>query len=371
MPVSQKNRNFALVIQLGRHIEILLLENDCVIIPDFGGFVAHRVNARYDEADHMWLPPLRTLGFNPQLRMNDSLLVQSYVTAYDISYPEALRRIEDEVEELKDALDNEGCYSIDDIGTLTVNAEGSYQFEPCEAGILSPAFYGLGSIEFPKLKDGIGHIASQTSLSSQTSETTPALLDFTDEDENNSEHAISIKMSWVRSAVAVAAAVVAFFLMATPIANSDLGTRTMSQLQSNLLYKLIPQDTNIVPATPMVDSPKPQATVAQADSKEAPSSSQAASSETTDETPKASQATQPASYCIVLASQVKKSNAEYYVEQLKKQGYQEAQVYIHNETVRVIYGSYETEAEAYRMLNKMTVKEEFADAWVYKKKTEA
>lgn len=26
------------MIELARHIEILLLENDCVIIPDFGGF---------------------------------------------------------------------------------------------------------------------------------------------------------------------------------------------------------------------------------------------------------------------------------------------------------------------------------------------
>ena len=101
------------MIQLGRHIEILLLDNDCVIVPDFGGFVAHHVSARYDEDDHSWLPPMRTLGFNAQLRINDSLLAQSYVNAYDISYPEALRRIEDEVEELKQLLANEGCYTID------------------------------------------------------------------------------------------------------------------------------------------------------------------------------------------------------------------------------------------------------------------
>ncbi|MDE5570793.1 MAG: hypothetical protein K2I86_01860, partial [Prevotella sp.] len=81
--VSQKNRNFALVIELERHIEILLLGNECVIVPDFGGFMTHEVSARYDAEDRMFLPPLRTLGFNPQLRMNDSVLVQSYVEAYD------------------------------------------------------------------------------------------------------------------------------------------------------------------------------------------------------------------------------------------------------------------------------------------------
>ena len=112
--------------ELKRHIEILLLDNDFVIVPDFGGFVTHYVSARYDENDNVFLPPSRTLGFNPQLRINDSLLVQSYVTAYDISYPEALRRIESEVEELQQTLRTEGRYVMDDIGTLTINSDGNY-----------------------------------------------------------------------------------------------------------------------------------------------------------------------------------------------------------------------------------------------------
>lgn len=29
------------MIELAQHIEVLLLENDCVIVPGFGGFVAY------------------------------------------------------------------------------------------------------------------------------------------------------------------------------------------------------------------------------------------------------------------------------------------------------------------------------------------
>ena len=112
---SDKCSNFAVVIELERHIEILLLDNDCVIVPGLGGFTAHHVEARYDEADGVFLPPLRTLGFNPQLKINDSLLVQSYIEAYDISYPEALRRIESEVDELCQRLANDGYYEMTDI----------------------------------------------------------------------------------------------------------------------------------------------------------------------------------------------------------------------------------------------------------------
>lgn len=93
------------MIEINRHIEILLLSNDCVIVPGFGGFMAHHVDARYDGTDNMFLPPLRTVGFNPQLTMNDSLLVLSYVETYDMSYPEALRRIEDEVAEIRQTLE--------------------------------------------------------------------------------------------------------------------------------------------------------------------------------------------------------------------------------------------------------------------------
>ena len=38
-------------MELRRHIEILLLENDCVIVPNLGGFMAHHVEARYDKTD--------------------------------------------------------------------------------------------------------------------------------------------------------------------------------------------------------------------------------------------------------------------------------------------------------------------------------
>ena len=52
------------MIELDRHIEILLLSNDCVIVPGLGGFMTHHVDARYDADDQMFLPPLRTLGFS-------------------------------------------------------------------------------------------------------------------------------------------------------------------------------------------------------------------------------------------------------------------------------------------------------------------
>ena len=97
--------------------------------------MTHHVAARYDDSEGLFLPPLRTLGFNPQLQLNDHLLAQSYIEAYDISYPDALHRIENEVAELQQHLNTSGSYELNDIGTLSVNDEGNLEFEPCEAGI--------------------------------------------------------------------------------------------------------------------------------------------------------------------------------------------------------------------------------------------
>jgi len=368
------------MIELGRHIEILLLDNDCVIVPDLGGFVAYQVSAHYDEDDHMWLPPVRTLGFNPQLQQNDSLLVQSYVNAYDISYPEAMRRLEDDVDDLKEELDEEGIYDLHGIGRLMVNSDGNYEFEPFEAGILTPSYYGLGACQFLTLKDARASFApQQQSLQAELpqeltvdeqpvsdeqksdeateQETSPALLEFTDDGKDSDIRIIRIRMSWVRNSVAIAAAIIAFFVMATPIANSDLNTRTMSHLQNNVLYKLIPQDTNVATATPSVDTIPAQVVKRKAKTEQV----------AVVDTPKVVVKPDIEPYCIVLASRVKKSNAEYYVEQLKKRGYDQASIYIHNNVVRVVYGSFKNESAAYQQLNNLTDKEEFSEAWVYKK----
>ena len=47
------------MIELTKHIEHLLLENDCVIVPELGGFIAHHQPAHYEEAEGIFLPPMR------------------------------------------------------------------------------------------------------------------------------------------------------------------------------------------------------------------------------------------------------------------------------------------------------------------------
>ena len=334
------------MIELERHIEILLLSNDCVIVPDLGGFMAHHIEARYDETEHMFLPPQRTLGFNPQLKLNDALLAQSYVEAHDISYPEAVRRIEAEVSELKQHLETEGYYELNDIGCLTVNNEGKLAFEPCEAGILTPELYGLSSFEM---------------MAANSAATT---IDKFDEEEQvkdsnlGGERAITIKMSWVRNALATAAALLAFFILSQPVSNSD-SVDNVSLSQVNLPFitstktPAAKHDTVADVSLTTKDSIAAETVVADTVATEVK------------EQPKPE-----IYYCIVLASQVSKRGAEAFVKQLQQQGLSDVRIYDHHNIRRVVCGSYDTEAEAYRQLQQVHQHDGLAEAWVYKVKSE-
>lgn len=346
------------MIQIERHIEILLLNNDCVIVPDFGGFMAHHVDARYEDSEGLFLPPLRTLGFNPQLRLNDSLLAQSYIEAYDISYPEALQRIEDEVNELKMHLETEGTYELNDIGVLSRNDEGNYQFTPCEAGILSPALYGLGSFEMKPLKALL--TPTVPAVSSQEEERPTANIFGIEQSEitqgeDEDEDVVKIKFSWIRNTVAVAAILLALFFLTLPTGKTEMMTRTISNINSNILFGMMSKDTNTskieIKKTDIVKTPVKVDTILKKDTVQI--------------------VKQPDSlavkkgYCIVLASYVSKQNAQMFIDILKQKGLDSVEVYMHKDVRRVIYGNYQTLNEAYIALQSIHKHKELGEAWVY------
>ena len=361
MFISKICRNFALVIELERHIEILLLSNDCVIVPDLGGFMTHHVDARYDKKENTFLPPLRTLGFNPQLKINDSLVAQSYVEAYDISYPEALQRIEDEVEELKMHLQDDGFYELNNIGRLEMNEDGHYMFTPCEAGILTPSLYGLGSFEMNQLATNTAktkHVKAEKPSVAQIIDITPAEEEepedvAAEEDEDN---IVKIKFSWIRNAVAVAAVLLAIFLLALPTGKTEMMTRTISNLNNTILFGMMSKDTNTCPIDykkrDIQKAKNPVDTVLKKD--------------TVVKAPIVKKDSVRQGYCIVLASHVSKKNAHSFVEDLQKRGYLESEVYIHKNVTRVVFGNFKTQEDAQDMVRKMHRVKGLEEAWVYK-----
>jgi cell division septation protein DedD len=373
------------VIELERHIEILLLSNDCVIVPNLGGFVAHNIEARYEEQEQLFLPPLRTLGFNPQLTINDSLLVQSYIEAYDISYPVALQRIEGEVEELKQHLQNEGSYELNDIGILALNEDGNYVFTPCEAGILTPTLYGLSSVEMARLdvqsqptdvpataKDEATH-ARIVDMSSLTPETEQDADDLDEAEEND---VVRIKYTWIRNTVAIAAILLAAFILVLPTGKTEMMTRTISNINNGLFFGMMTEkDTNAskISISKIEERGARSENTQKADSEDksvadlqdkSVADSAVVTSTNGNLTPHSTLHTPQKQFCIVLASYVSMRNSNAFIERLQKQGYDQAEIFERNNIRRVIYGHYASENDAYNDLRRFHRQSETAEAWV-------
>ena len=396
---SDKCSNFAVVIELERHIEILLLDNDCVIVPGLGGFTAHHIEARYDDADGVFLPPLRTLGFNPQLKINDSLLVQSYIEAYDISYPEALRRIESEVDELCQRLANDGYYEMTDIGVLEVNEDGNTIFTPCEAGILTPGLYGLSSFEMKPMVMDVAEEISPSAQKAKSATTVPLTTKVFDQptpqqsgeedntdsvSEEEAEKTICIKVSWLRNAGITAAAAILLLLVFLPISHSGLQNVNIGDFNGTSFFsKLMPKDSqmNNINISDIKsgnkgaamkdldkDSQKKSRKEAVEDSMKYSGKNSEKDSEKDSGKAIEKVTAKTDTFCIVLASCIPQKNAERYVEQLHNKGFDKAFTMVNNKMVRVVYGNYTSESEAYSDLQKIRSNDEFEQAWILKKK---
>lgn len=349
-----------MMIGLSKHIEILLLSNDCVIVPGFGGFMAYHIDARKDPADGSFLPPIRSIGFNPKLTINDSLLAQSYVEAYDMSYPDATKRIEDEVRELRQRLENDGSYEFRGIGTISINSEGNYEFAPCEAGILSPTLYGLGSFQMATVAS-LRAKSAVTADNAEDSADRNAVISLKPEKNDNDSaqngkktdrHSARLIALWRNVAVACIA-VILFLLIPSPLVNNAQLAGT--GIDVKLLDKVMPK--NITTGEEGVSK-----AVRNSQSKIAAARPAIAAKAEAEKAVAKAEKTEPA-FSIVVASHVTLANARVYANDLQQRGYTDA--FVRNiGHVKVLIGHFASRSDAAEALNKLNDSQEFAGAWI-------
>lgn len=113
-----------------RDIHDLLHHHDCVIVPRFGGFLAHYRPARLDEAHRLVHPPARELSFNRHLVRNDGLLADQLARRTGAGFDEASGRIAQEVGGWHERIALDRRLELPRIGTFFLDAEGNLQFDP-------------------------------------------------------------------------------------------------------------------------------------------------------------------------------------------------------------------------------------------------
>ena len=129
-------------------VSSLLLRHSCVIIPNFGGFVAKSIAAKLDLERGLFLPPSKQLLFNKNLINNDGLLISEYASLNTIEYSRSQSEIEEFVIELKIKLNSKQAVHIDRVGTLSYDLEGNLVFEQDRYFNLLLSSYGLNQVQF-------------------------------------------------------------------------------------------------------------------------------------------------------------------------------------------------------------------------------
>ena len=367
------------MIELAQHIETLLLENDCVIVPGFGGFVAHYSPATRVKEENIFLPPTRTIGFNPQLKLNDGVLVQSYMSAYDTSFADASRIVEKEVNEFIGLLHEEGKAHLDNIGEIHYNIYGNYEFVPYDYKITTPSLYGLDSFEMHEL----------SVLQQKEKVWIPA-----HPEKEKKTFEISINRAYLRNAAAMIAAIVLFFAFSTPVENTDVQKNNYAQLLPSEFFEQIEKQSVVV--TPvyvksdaMQQAKKLSATASTSSSTKTSSTKKNTADKTSkpiavrevkvakQETAATTSATAPAAvkspesanhpFHIIVAGGISLKDAEAIATQLKSKGFADAKALNTDDKVRVSISSFNNRDEATKQLLELRKNETYKNAWLLAK----
>ena len=135
------------MIKIISHIEYLLRRNECVVLPEFGAFIARYVSAKQGD-DNQLLPPARVLGFNEAVVCNDGLLVNSIMRKEKVSYDKAMSMIADDVVALKRQLVENHEFRMGSLGRFELSDDDSLHFYPSDEGNqASIEYFGLEKLK--------------------------------------------------------------------------------------------------------------------------------------------------------------------------------------------------------------------------------
>jgi len=134
------------------YIAQLLYRYQCVTVPGFGAFLTEIQSAQLIESSHSFFPPKKVISFNAHLKNNDGLLANHIAQAEKTSYEYAISAIQYEVFNWKKALQENGLFSIKNVGNFSLNADENLIFTPYDQTNYLTSSFGLSAFVSPVVK---------------------------------------------------------------------------------------------------------------------------------------------------------------------------------------------------------------------------
>jgi len=137
-------------------IQALLYDHECVVIPQFGGFVTNYKAAFVHPKKQSVHPPSKQLAFNVNLKTNDGLLANYISQTENVSYESALNYVQNTVEEYATSLENDKRLELEGLGILSKNIQGGIEFTPSNEKNFFRKSFGLTPVFLPSLSELLG-----------------------------------------------------------------------------------------------------------------------------------------------------------------------------------------------------------------------
>ncbi|WP_299223677.1 SPOR domain-containing protein [uncultured Psychroserpens sp.] len=306
-------------MQLETYISDLLYRYDCVIVPQFGAFLTHRVSAKVHETTHSFYPPKKVLSFNEQLQNNDGLLANYIAEVEKVPYQVAVEKIAKQIKTIKSYLIEGETIAFQNIGDLLLNKEGKINFEPSlHINYLTNAF---GLSQFTSID-----ITREThkEVVEELEEVTPLII---------TPERRKARPYLKYAAILLVTLTAGSFYVSNYLTNQIEAHNQIAQEEANNQL-----DTKVQEATFIIESPLPAATL--------------------------SIEKQSGNYHIVAGAFRVEANSDKKVQQLKANGYKARKIGVNKYGLHeVIYASYTDRIEALNALRQIK-REHNSDAWL-------
>ncbi|MDR1981675.1 MAG: SPOR domain-containing protein [Tannerellaceae bacterium] len=325
------------MLRIVSHIERLLLVHDCVIVPQFGGFVLQSVPASYRRGDHLFNPMHKEIMFNSTLQHNDGLLSESYMKMYGVNYRKAYQMLEEDVEEIKSVLQKRMAVSLGAIGSFHMEKEGQIVFQAGDTEVISVDSYGLQPFHFKTLQ-------------SLQQEGYPLLAG--ENGRKKDAYYIPVNRVLLRGIASVAAAITLFLVVSTPVKELNVATYTASFIPVEMTAKPVPKiivpekvptETRVMPKTVKIAKKSPAAL--RQDKKE--------------------QVKDMPVYHVIIGSVQSDKQANEFISKVNRTQFKQVDKLLVHGRMRVSAGVFDTREQAVAYLSKVRTRTKYYDAWLY------
>ena len=301
-------------MEISQYIKELLLLNDCVIIPEFGGFVANYKPATIE--NNQFFPPTKEIAFNNKLISNDGLLINYISEAESLDYFNAKQKLDSFVEETMLNLERNRNVYFDGVGYLHYDSRENLQFEPQLKQNLLVESYGLQNFSYEKLYQ---RQMPKPAIKVEYREPVPVIF----QQRKLKKLAIAIPLL-------IAMALIPMKKNNEYLSKSDMG-----------LWETLMQSTPAAPIqTPQQNSNENSVNVIVPE-------------------------TEQLKYFIIGGSFKSEENADKYIQQLKEQGYNGQNLGVFKGLNRVAIKGFSTMDEAQKELNSLLTKNPASGVWIH------